>query len=88
MNGDSIWRTRNISQLETTGYEFSSEIDFNKLLNTNLPISSLNINYCVNKSDTTSEGFQSAYVLDHLKTKFSLTRNPFYIGVRLMGFPS
>lgn len=72
INGDSIWRTQNISQLTTTGYEFNSKIDINKLLNTNSSISSLSFNYALNKSDTTSEGFQSAYVLDHLKSNFSL----------------
>ena len=72
MNGDSIWRTQNISQLTTTGYEFSSKININKLLNTNSSISSLTINYAANTSDTTSKGFQSAYVLDHLKSNFSL----------------
>ena len=73
INGDSIWRTQNLSQLTTTGYEFNSRIDINKLLNTNSPISSLSVNYAVNESDTTSEGFQSAYVLDHLKSNFSIT---------------
>ena len=73
INGDSIWRTQNISQLTTTGYELNSRIDINKMLNTNLSISTLNINYAVNESDTTSEGFQSAYVLDHLKSNLSFT---------------
>jgi iron complex outermembrane receptor protein len=73
LNGDSIWRTQNLSQLTTKGYEFNSKININKLLNTNLPISFVSINYAVNKSDTTSKGFQSAYVLDHLKSNFSLT---------------
>ena len=71
-NGDSIWRTQNLSKLKTIGYELNSRININKLLNSNIPISSLSINYSVNETDTTSEGFQSAYVLDHLKTKFSL----------------
>ena len=73
INGDSIWRTHNLSQLTTTGYELNSRIDINKMFNTNLPISTLNINYAVNESDTTSEGFQSAYVLDHLKSNLSFT---------------
>ena len=73
INGDSIWRTHNLSQLTTTGYELSSRININKLLSTNLPISTLKINYAVNESDTTSKGFQSAYVLDHLKSNFSIT---------------
>ena len=73
LNGDSIWRTQNLSQLTTTGYELNSKIYINKLLNTNFPISTIIINYAVNQSDTTSEGFQSAYVLDHLKSNLSIT---------------
>jgi iron complex outermembrane receptor protein len=73
LNGDSIWRTQNLAQLTTTGYELCTRININKLLNTDLPISSLKINYAFNESDTTSQGFQSAYVLDHLKSNFSIT---------------
>ena len=73
INGDSIWRTHNLSQLTTTGYELNSRIDINKMFNISLPISTLNINYAINESDTTSEGFQSAYVLDHLKSNLSFT---------------
>ena len=73
INGDSIWRTQNLRKLTTTGYELNSRIDINKMFNTNLPISALNISYAVNESDTTSEGFQSAYVLDHLKSNLSFT---------------
>jgi iron complex outermembrane receptor protein len=73
INGDSIWRTQNLRKLTTTGYELNSRIDINKMFNTNLPISTLNISYAVNESDTTSEGFQSAYVLDHLKSNLSFT---------------
>jgi len=71
--GDDIWRTQNLSQLTTTGYELNSKVNINKMFNTSLPISTLNINYAINESDTTSEGFQSAYVLDHLKSNFSIT---------------
>ena len=73
INGDSIWRTHNLSQLRTTGYEFNSRININKLLNTNSSISSLSVSYAVNESDTTSEGFQSGYILDHLRSNFSLS---------------
>jgi len=72
-NGDNVWRTQNLSQLTTKGYEFNSKIDINKMFNTNLPISSLRINYAINKSNKKSDGFQSRYVLDHLKSNFSLT---------------
>ena len=73
INGDSVWRTQNLSQVTTSGYEINSKINLNKLINVKFPISYLLLNYAQNASDTTSKGFQSAYVLDHLKTNFSLT---------------
>ncbi len=72
LNGDSIWRTQNLSQVNTSGFEISSHIDINKFLGNFLSIYSLSVNYSVNNSDTVSEGFQSAYVLDHLHSKLSL----------------
>ena len=71
--GDSIWTTQNLSKLTTSGYEINSKININKLLNTVLPISLLSINYAINELDTTSQGFQSKYLLDHLKSNFSIT---------------
>ncbi len=73
INGDSIWRTQNLNQLTTIGYEFNSRININKMFNSNFPISFLSINYSMNESDKNSDGFQSRYVLDHLKSNFSLT---------------
>ena len=40
---------------------------------TSLPISNVSINYAKNESDQKSDGFQSAYVLDHLKTNLSIS---------------
>ena len=77
MSGDSIWRTMNLSQAKTTGYELESKIDLNHILKSNLPISKIKINYSKNKTDTSSNGFQSAYVLDYLKSKLSLNINLF-----------
>ncbi len=77
MSGDSIWRTMNLSQAKTTGYELESKIDLNHILKSNLPISKIKINYSKNKTDTSSNGFQSAYVLDYLKSKLSLNVNLF-----------
>ena len=73
LDGDSIWRTQNLSRINTIGYELNSIIDVNNILNVNLPISSININYAVNKSDSNSNGFQSAYILDYLKTNLSIS---------------
>ena len=75
LNGDSVWRTQNLSRIKTTGYEINSLIDINNFLNLNLPFSPVNINFAVNKSDTNSVGFQSAYILDHLKTNLSISTN-------------
>ena len=72
-NGDSIWRTTNLNKLSTTGYEFNTRLDLNQILNTSLPISNVSINYAKNESDQKSDGFQSAYVLDHLKTNLSIS---------------
>ena len=77
MSGDSIWRTMNLSQAKTTGYELESKIDLNHILKSNLPISKIKINYSKNKTDTSSNGFQSAYVLDYLKSKLSFNINLF-----------
>ena len=73
LNGDSIWRTQNLIKLSTSGYELNSKIDLNRILNSKLPISSFSVNYAINQSDTTSNGFQSAYLLDFLSTQFSIT---------------
>ena len=70
--GDSIWRTQNISKLTTKGFEISSTLNINNILQTSIPISFLKFNYSFNKNDTTSESFQSAYVLDHLEKNFSI----------------
>ena len=73
--GDSIWRTQNLNQLTTKGYEINSKININKLFNSNLPINNLGVNYASNKLNKKSDGFQSAYVLDNLKTNFSISAN-------------
>ena len=77
VSGDSIWRAQNFGQITVTGYEINTKIDINKILSLKLPISHLSINYSVNELDTSSEGFQSAYLLDYLSSKaaFSLSQN-------------
>ena len=45
LDGDSIWKTQNLSRINTIGYEINSIIDINNLLDLNLPISPININY-------------------------------------------
>ena len=72
LNGDSIWKTQNLNQITTYGYEINSKINLNKILNMNLPISDLNINYAINESSSKSTNFQSRYVLDHLASNLSL----------------
>ena len=73
--GDSIWRTENIKELNVNGFEISSKIDINKYLNILLPISYIGINYSENQIDSTEENFQSKYTIDHLKRQFSIYTN-------------
>jgi len=73
LSGDSIWQTANLSSVECNGYEISSNININKLLNTNLPIKKLSFNYSFNQLDTNSTGFQSKYILDNLREKLSIS---------------
>ena len=56
-------------------YEINSKININKLFNSNLPVNNLGVNYASNKLNKKSDGFQSAYVLDNLKTNFSISAN-------------
>ena len=68
INGDSVWRTQNLSQVTTSGYEINSKINLNKLINVKFPISYLLLNYAQNASDTTSKGFQSAFLQVYIPT--------------------
>ena len=73
LDGDSIWRTQNLNKIKTSGIEINSRIELNKILNSK--INHFKFAFASNQVDTISNGFRSAYVLDHLKTNFSFSLN-------------
>ena len=72
-DGDSIWRTQNLNKIKTTGVELNSKINLKKIFNSK--INYFKIMFASNNVDTISDGFRSAYVLDHLKTNLSFSIN-------------
>ena len=72
-DGDSIWRTQNLNKIKTTGIELNSKINLKKVFNSK--INYFKFMYASNNVDTVSNGFRSAYVLDHLKTNLSFSIN-------------
>ncbi len=73
LDGDSIWRTQNLNEINTSGVEIKSRINLKKIFNSKL--NHLKLVFASNKIDTISNGFRSAYVLDHLKTNLSFSIN-------------
>ena len=75
LDGDSVWRTQNLTNISFGGFELSSLIKLPKEFNDKLKLSSIKINYAYNYADSSSIGFQSAYVLDFLSSNFSMSLN-------------
>ncbi len=75
MDGDSIWRTQNLTNISFSGFEFSSLIKLPKEFYNRLKLNSVKLNYAYNHADSSSIGFQSAYVLDFLSSNFSMSLN-------------
>lgn len=75
LDGDSIWRTQNLTNISFGGFELSSLIKLSEEFNNKLKLNSVKINYAYNYADSSSSGFQSAYVLDFLSSNFSMSLN-------------
>lgn len=75
LDGDSIWRTQNLTNISFGGFELSSLIKLSEEFNNKLKLNSVKINYAYNYADSSSTGFQSAYVLDFLSSNFSMSLN-------------
>ena len=75
LDGDSIWRTQNLTNISFNGFEFSSLIKLPKEFYNRLKLNSVKLNYAYNHADSSSTGFQSAYVLDFLSSNFSMSLN-------------
>ena len=54
---------------------FSSLIKLPKEFHNRLKLNSVKLNYAYNHADSSSTGFQSAYVLDFLSSNFSMSLN-------------
>ena len=74
-DGDSIWRTQNLTNISFSGFEFSSLIKLPKEFYNSLKLNSVKLNYAYNNADSSSTGFQSAYVLDFLSSNLSMSLN-------------
>ena len=75
LDGDSIWKTQNLTNISFGGFELSSLIKLPEEFNNKLRLSTIKINYAYNYADSSSIGFQSAYVLDFLSSNFSMSLN-------------
>jgi len=60
---DSAWQVRNVSEINTKGFELSVII-FPEFINNSLPVKSLNCSYTFLDSDKTSNNFESKYGLN------------------------
>jgi iron complex outermembrane receptor protein len=68
---DSIWRTENITELSTTGVEFSTQISPKDLWN--IPFwENLSFDYTYLDMVKNDAGFQSKYALNHLQNQLNL----------------
>lgn len=67
----SPWQVQNVSRLKTIGLE--TDFDFNiKNILGNLPLKQFRISYTFLSSDRNSSGFESKYLLDHLRHQLIL----------------
>ncbi len=66
---DTLWETRNITELQTTGFEFSSKIRFSKLFHNTFPLKSLSVHYSYINVAKQSHQYISKYALDYLRHK-------------------
>lgn len=65
-NPDDLWQPQNITQINATGIEFSTKINFYEYSNLNLPVKYIRLNYAYTQLDKNSGEYISKYVLDNL----------------------
>ena len=70
---DSVWKTTNLTNLETTGFQVSSSLDFRKLIRPGFPVHSLAAGYNTTRLDKQYNNYISYYVLDNIRHKFSIS---------------
>ncbi|MCZ4694480.1 TonB-dependent receptor [Ancylomarina euxinus] len=74
-NSEDKWQAQNITELDTWGIEFSSNINIQYLVNEDFFINDLSIKYAYLEMDKSSSEFISRYVLDQLKHKLNISLN-------------
>jgi iron complex outermembrane receptor protein len=71
--GDSLWRSANLTQVNSYGFETSIKLDFYQFLQRNYFINSLTLSYSYIENQKNHPGFISKYALDVLKHKLDIS---------------
>ncbi len=69
------WQPQNLTQINTTGFEFSGSLYPEKMWKKSIFLTKLGVNYSYSKQSKGNMNFFSYYVLDNLKHKFDLEVN-------------
>jgi vitamin B12 transporter len=70
---DDLWIARNVTKLNTSGFETSVSLIPRNLIGDECKIKHINLAYSFNQVTVDSNGYMSQYVLDYLKHKFAAT---------------
>ena len=69
---ETVWNARNLTNLNTSGFEFNTRLNPSKLFEKKLFIQSLDFSYGYMTQDKESGIFISKYLLDYLKHKVDI----------------
>lgn len=78
---ETIWKTTNLTNLKSTGFQASAAFDFQRMVRSSFPLQALTIGYNTTSLNKNQTDYISYYVLDNIRHKFSvslshkLTRN-------------
>ena len=72
--GEAKYTTSNINEVEALGLEFSGQVDFQEILPNQSLLQTLGVNYNYTWQDLSADaGYESYYVLDHLRQKLNIS---------------
>ncbi len=74
-NANNNWKSNNLTNINTIGFDFLAKIDLKKGVNNQSPFNFILLNYTYLDMDLKSEEVFSRYVLDYLRHNASLTLN-------------
>jgi len=70
--GEEKYKTRNLSTMNSWGFQAQGRVNFKKLVGTN-PISSIELGYAyIDQDKNKPNGYESVYVMDYLKHKLNM----------------